>query len=166
MSFDFLQTKHQPDLVYRTAPHMDSLVFTTPNMALSIDQIHEALSARTWAEFEYLMPTEELDKMIMERNSPEEEWLEEDKFLIPPPSGAVDIEQLCPQVMDGDYPQWLQKLQEVWVPIGTLERWGRRESSMHNDMFWIIDPQFETEILRDLRRQKLKVEKREDLFFY
>ena len=166
MSFDFLQTKHQPDLVYRTAPHMDSLVFATPSIALSIDQIHEALSASTWAEFEYLMPNEELDQLIMERNSPEEEWSEEDKFRIPSPSAVLDVEQLCPQVMDGDYPQWLQKLQELWVPAVILERWGQHEYSMHNGMFWIIDPYFEKEILEELRRKKLKVEKREDLLFY
>ena len=74
MSFDFLDPKHQHDLVYRTAPHMESLVFATLSKALWIDQIHEALSAKTWAEFEYLMPDDELTRIIQDTQTAFEEF--------------------------------------------------------------------------------------------
>ena len=166
MSLDFLIPENDPDLVYRIAPHMDSLVFTSPGMALEIDQIHEALSATTWCEFAYLMPSDELNEMIIERNSPEEEWLKDDLFMIPGPAAAVDLEQLCPQYYDGDYPEWLQKQQELWLPEDILEQWGRRDSSAINGTFWFIETQHEEKILEELGKRGLKVEKRDDLFFY
>lgn len=166
MSLHFLQPKYDPDLVYRTAPHMDSLVFTTLDMALRIDQIHEALGASTWCEFAYLMPNDDLNEMLLERNSPEENWLKEDLFAIPGPAAAVELEQLCPHYFDGDYPQWLQKQQEYWVPKDILEQWGRKDSTMLNGEFWMLETQHETEILIQLKNRGLEVEKRDDLFFY
>ena len=73
MPLHFLKTK--PDLGYRTAPHMDSLIFTTLDMALRIDQTYEALGASTWCEFAYLMPNDDLNEMLLERNNPEEDCL-------------------------------------------------------------------------------------------
>ena len=60
MSLDFLDPNKKPDLVYTEAPHMDSLVFAPLDVALRVDQLHEALAAKRWCEFEYLMPTQEL----------------------------------------------------------------------------------------------------------
>ena len=166
MSLDFLNSKNTPDLVYRTAPHMNSLVFTSLDTALHLDQIHEALGAPTWCEFLYLMPTDELERLIFERNNPDEDWLRDDLFTIPSPSGEVDLDQLCPQFYDGDYPQWLQKQQELWLPMDVLEKWGRQDNTMLNGQFWFIEPEYEEDILRELRRHGLKVLKRDDLFFY
>ena len=111
---------------------MNLLFFAPLDIALRIDQTHEALGASTWCEFAYLMPNDDLNEMLLERNSPEEDWLKEDLFTIPGPAAAVDLEQLCPHFFDGDYPQWLQKQQEYWVPKDILERWGRKDSTMLN----------------------------------
>ena len=70
MIMDFIDPKNTPDLVYRTAPHMDSLVFAPLEVALRIDQTHEALGASTWCEFTYLMPIDDLNEMLLERNNP------------------------------------------------------------------------------------------------
>ena len=75
MILDFIDPKNAPDLVYRTTPHMDSLVFAPLEVALRIDQTHEALGASTWCEFTYLMPIDDLNEMLLERNNPEEDWL-------------------------------------------------------------------------------------------
>ena len=166
MIMDFIDPKNAPDLVYRTAPHMDSLVFAPLEVALRIDQTHEALGASTWCEFTYLMPIDDLNEMLLERNNPEEDWLQEDLFAIPGPAAAVDLEQLCPQYFDGDYPQWLQKQQEYWVPKDILERWGRKDPTMLNGDFWMLETQYEAEILMQLKNKGLEVVKRDDLFFY
>ena len=70
MSLSFLEPGNAPDLVYREAPHMDSLVFTSPEDAMFLDQIHEAIGAGTWTEFEfeYLMPDAELAELIERHN--------------------------------------------------------------------------------------------------
>ena len=166
MSLDFLNFNNTRDLVYRTAPHMNSLVFASLDTALHLDQIHEALAAPTWCEFSYLMPTDELERLIFERNNPEEEWLKDDLFTIPSPSGEVDLERLCPQFYDGDYPQWLQKQQELWLPMDVLKKWGRQDNTMLNGQFWFIEPKYEEDILTELRRRGFKVLKRGDLLFY
>ena len=116
MSPDFLNSKNTPDLVCRTAHHMNSLVFTSLDAALHLDQIHEALRAPTWCEFSYLMPTVELERLIFERNNPDENWLKDDLFTIPSPSGEVNLEQLYRQFYDGDYPQWLQSNRNYGFP--------------------------------------------------
>tara|TARA_Y100000588_G_C13938976_1_gene789180 strand:+ start:102 stop:599 length:498 start_codon:yes stop_codon:yes gene_type:complete len=165
MSLDFLNPSNEPDLVYRKAPHMDSLVFSSPEDAMVLDQIHEAIRAETWKEFEYLMPPGELAELLCRRN----EYFEEDEegyFKIPAPFERFKFEQLCPAVNDGDYPVWYQKQQEYWLPHDVLERWGRLENTMFNGEFWIIDPDNEKDILKDLMHRRLKVEEREDLYFY
>jgi hypothetical protein len=75
MPLHFLKTKPDPDLVYRTAPHMDTLIFTILERALRIGQTYEALGTSTWCEFAYLMPNDDLNEMLLERNNPEEDCL-------------------------------------------------------------------------------------------
>ena len=166
MSLDFLDPNKKPDLVYTEAPHMDSLVFAPLDVALRVDQLHEALAAKRWCEFEYLMPTQELDRLIMERNSPEEEWLKDDKFEIPAAFGEVDLEQLCPEHYSGDYVEWLQQKQTDWVPKDILARWGRKEHSLGQGSFWIMQSIWEKPIIKALRGKNLRVEKRSDLNFW
>ena len=165
MILDLCNPTNAPDLVYRTAPHIGSLVFAPLEVALRIDQTHEALGAATLCEFAYLMPIDDLNEMLLERNSPEENWLEEELFTIPGPAAAVDLEQLCPHYFDGDYPQWLQKQQEYWVPKDILERWGRKDTTVLNSDFWILETQYEAEIINELKYRDLEVMKRDDLFF-
>ena len=89
------------------------------------------------------------------------------RFICDPrPCCAVDLEQLCPQYFDGDYPQWLQKQQEYWVPRDILERWGRKDTTMLNGEVWMLETQYEAVILMQLKNKGLEVVKRDDLFFY
>ena len=81
MSLSFLDPGNAPDLVYRKVPHMDSLVFASLEDAMFLDQIHEAIGAETWQEFEYLMPAAELAELIAQHN---EDCDYEEAFLIPP----------------------------------------------------------------------------------
>ena len=166
MSFDFLATKNQPDLVYRSAPHMDSLVFCDLHTALCLDQLHTALRAKTWAEFEYLMPADELMYIIQETQTAFDECHDEEKFTLPAPSEEFVLETFCPHHLSGDYPQWLQKDQELWVPKDILERYGRIEDTSFNGEFWLIEEQNELEIIQELTGRGTEVEKREDLYFY
>ena len=104
MSHNFLGAFSEPDLVYREAPHMQSLVFAPLAEALRIDQIHEAICATSWAEFSYLMPAEEIAELLRERN----EYCEpnsEDAFRIPGAGEPFEFSELCSAVEDGDYPQ-------------------------------------------------------------
>ena len=87
-------------------------------------------------------------------------------FAIPGPAAVFGLEQLCPQYLDGDYPQWLQKQQEYWVPKDILERWGRKDTTMLNGDFWILETQYEVKIIKELQNSDLKVLKSDDLFFY
>ena len=48
--------------------------------------------------------------------------------------------------MDGDYPDWYQKMQELWLPSDFLQRWGRLETTVLNGDFWNIDPANERDI--------------------
>ena len=163
MSLSFLNPGNAPDLVYRKVPHMDSLVFASLEDAMFLDQIHEAIGAKTWQEFEYLMPAAELAELIAQHN---EDCDFEDAFIIPRQTERFEFEQLCAAYMDGDYPDWYQKQQEIWLPRDLLERWGRQETTVLNGEFWSIDPANERQILVDLRERGLNVEKREDLYFY
>ena len=163
MSLAFLDPGNAPDLVYRKVPHMDSLVFASLEDAMFLDQIHEAIGAETWQEFEYLMPAAELAELIAQHN---EDCDYEEAFLIPRPTERFEFSQLCAAYMDGDYPDWYQKQQEVWLPSDFLERWGRQETTVLNGEFWNIDPANEKAILIDLRKRGLEAEKREDLYFY
>lgn len=58
------------------------------------------------------------------------------------------------------------KQQELWIPIDVLKKWGRQDNTMLNGQFWFIEPEYEEDILTELRRRGLKVLKRDDLFFY
>jgi len=166
MSLAFLDSATEPDLVYREVSHMQSLVFAPPEVALRLDLIHEAIRARTWGEFKYLMPEDKLEKLISERNAYYDEELDDDFFKAPEIPASFEFEQLCPAYLDGDYPEWLQKKQEYWLPKEVIEKWGRLESSILNGDFWVIHPEHEKKIVKDLVDLNKKIEKREDLFFY
>ncbi len=88
MSLNFLDPGNAPDLVYRQAPHMDSLVFTSLLDAMFLDQLHEAIGAETWTEFHYLMPDAELAELIERHN---EDCGYEQTFLIPRPTERFEF---------------------------------------------------------------------------
>ena len=165
MPHDFLAAFTEPDLVYREAPHMQSLVFAPLAEALRIDQIHEAICATSWAEFSYLMPADEIAALLRERN----EYCEpgsEDAFRIPGPGQPFEFSELCSAVEDGDYPQWLQKQQELYLPRQLLDIYGRQEDTLLNGEYWFIDINNEKGLVAALSDLGVKVERRDDLYFF
>ena len=90
-------------LFYRHAPHMESLVFAPPDVALHVSQIHNAFSAETWGEFQAHIPEDEFSELL---NSQYEEW--GDLFVIPNDEDPFKPESICGAFLEGDYPRWLQ----------------------------------------------------------
>ena len=68
ISLDFLDPDKASDLVYREAPYIDSLVLASLEDKMFLDQLHEAIGAETWMEFEYLIPDAELAELIGRHN--------------------------------------------------------------------------------------------------
>ena len=149
-------------LFYRHAPHMESLVFAPPNQAERVSEIHKAFAAKTWGEFQSLMPEESFCQLINLRC--ENDW--DELFVIPQSNDPFDLESICPAYFDGDYPDWLQKDQDLWLPEEILECCGKIESSVHNGPFWTINPKQEKKIVLRLRKLKIHAQRRDDLYFY
>ena len=142
-------------LFYRHAPHMESLVFAPPHVAQHISEIHTAFSAETWGEFLRKIPQSEFWELWNSRCEDEEEPL-------PDPELPFNPAAIC----EGDYPAWLQQDQDRWLPSEILERWGKRESSVMNGSFWIIDPAQEQEIVQRLSELGITARQRRDLRFH
>jgi hypothetical protein len=152
-------------LFYTTANTPESLVFAPPDKAEYISAIHHALQAATWGEFKARIPTEEYKRLLKEWESD----LDDDdnlKLELPSDDDSFHPEYWVPGWSDGDYPDWLQKDQDLWLPKSILERFARFESSAINGPFWIIDPVFEKDIVEELRREGFSVTRRDDLTFY
>ena len=107
------------------------------------------------------MPESDFSELL---NSHYEDWYE--LFVIPNAEDPFKIESICPAFLEGDCPDWLQTDQDIWVPKEILERWGTVESSMFNGPFWVIDPEQEQEIVGELGKLGILVERRDDLRFY
>ena len=149
-------------LFYRHVPHMESLVFAPPDLAENVSEIHKAFAAKTWGEFQSLMPEEAFWQLM--GSGCENDWGE--LFVIPQADDPFDLESICPAYFDGDYPHWLQKDQDLWLPKEILECWGKIESSVHNGTFWIINPKQEKKIVLRLRKLGILAQRRDDLHFY
>jgi hypothetical protein len=149
-------------LFYRHAPHMESLVFAPPDLAARESQIYRAFAAKTWGEFQYFMPEDDFRELIKAKCKIT--W--DELFVIPQPDDPFEPETICPSYSVGNYPDWLQKTQDLWLPKEILEHWGRRESSMFNGPFWIIDPKKEQKIVLRLRKLRIHAQRRDDLYFY
>jgi hypothetical protein len=146
-------------LFYRHAPHMKSLVFAPPHVAQHISEIHTAFSAETWGEFLRKIPQSEFWGLWNSRCEDEEEPL-------PDPDRPFNPAEICGAFCEGDYPAWLQQDQDRWLPNEILERWGKRESSVINGSFWIIDPAQEQEIVQRLTELGITARQRGDLRFH
>jgi hypothetical protein len=149
-------------LFYRDVPHMASLVFAPPELAENGSQIRRAFAAKTWGEFQALMPEDDLKSLLKSRY--ENAW--GDLFVILEPDDPFDAEDICAAYFDGDYPYWLQKAQDIWLPNEIIEHWSEEKLSTLNGHFWVIDPQWEQEIVQCLREQGIGAQRRDDLYFF
>lgn len=126
------------DLVYRTHPN-GGLVIVPREIAVHSDRIHRALTnARTWGEFRILLPPGEWEAVVrMLRDIAE--FYDDDgvpiwEFGHHEFDGYNDI----PAVPDGDYPPWLQKSLDDFIPLEVLTRFGKRKASARNGYFWCL----------------------------
>ena len=149
-------------LYYRNVPHMESLVFAPPKVAMRVSRIHKALSSETWGEFQSLMPKEDFLSLLESLCS--HGWGE--LFSIPDAEERFEAEVICPAFVEGDYPDWLQAKQDLWLPGEILKHWGTSEASNFNGDFWIIDVSGEESIVNKLEDLGIGVERRDDLRFY
>jgi hypothetical protein len=85
---------------------------------------------------------------------------------LPSNEEPFDADFWFPGVSEGDYPDWLQKKQDLWIPNSILNRFARLDTSVLNGDFWIIDPACEKDIVEELRREGFSVTRRDDLTFY
>lgn len=155
------------ELFFTTVPHMESLIFAPPDVAEKNSLIHQALRSAPWGEFRSLMPGDELERLVEQH---QKDWLEDSEEGDPPYETPHDDERFDPEWVsgfsEGDYPDWLQKQQELWLPDAILERWGKLETSVLNGNFWTIDPAGEVAIVALLQGSGFRVTRRDDLRFY
>jgi hypothetical protein len=109
-------------LFYRNAPYLESLVFAPPKVAEYNSAIHHALVASTWGEFKAIIPVKEY-KPLLQRLREGQYYLETDDahdadkhHTLPQSNEPFDPEFWFPGFGEGDYPDWLQQKQDLWLP--------------------------------------------------
>ena len=139
-----------------------SLVFAPAEVAERVAQIHYALAAPTWGELKSRLPAGELESLNLE------EYLErdEDEVLVVPNDSDIDPTRYVPGFADGDYPEWLQGRQDIYLPQDICLRFGVRENSVLNGVFWRFDLRHEAEMIAELRAKGTEVLRRDDLLFW
>lgn len=159
-------------LFYTNVPHMELLVFAPPKVAEYNSAIYRALEATTWGEFKAMIPPKEY-KQLLKRLRDGEYDLDDDEGddthkqrNLPENNDPFDPDFWFPGFSEGDYPDWLQTKQDLWLPDSILERFARHDTSVLNGDFWIIDPVFEKDIVEELRREGFSVTRRDDLSFH
>ena len=167
-----VRRKHRKTLFYRNKRDQTSLVFAPPKVAEYNSAIHHALAASTWGEFKALIPPKEY-KQLLKRLRDGEYDLDDDEGYdahkqrnLPENKDPFDPDFWIPGFSDGDYPDWLQKDQDLWLPDSILKRFASYETSVLNGPFWNINPDFEKDIVEELAREGFSVTRRNDLTFY
>lgn len=128
---------------------MELLVFAPPKVAEYNSAIHRALEATTWGEFKALMPPKEYKRLLNAVREGEYDLHTDDDHHahkhrdLPSNDDPFDPTFWFPSYGDGDYPDWLQKDQDLWLPDSILKRLARSDTSVLNGDFGIIDPIFE-----------------------
>lgn len=138
-----------------------SLVFAPAAVAERVAQIHHALAAPTWGELKSRLPAGELERLNLE------EYLERDEndVLVVPNDSDIDPIRYVPGFTDGDYPEWLQGRQDIYLPQEICSRFGVRESSVLNGAFWRFDPRHERKMVTGLSARGTVVFRRNELLF-
>jgi hypothetical protein len=169
---EVLRRKKTKALSYTERPDQTSLVFAPPKVAEYNSAIHHALEATTWGEFKALIAPKEY-KELLKRLREGEYDLDDDEGHdshkqrnLPEDNDPFDRDFWIPGSSDGDYPDWLQKDLDLWLPDSILKRFATYETSVLNGPFWNINPDFEKDIVEELRREGFNVTRRDDLTFY
>jgi hypothetical protein len=107
-----------------------SVVMIPEDEAMVLDQLYDALGARTWAEFRQLAP-EAWYRSAVERTFGEESEA-------PDAATPFDPEQVW-GYSDGDWPTWPQQRMLEWVPKQVQAEFGNAETSCINGSFLSIE---------------------------
>ena len=158
------------DLVFRRAPHMDALVFTSLDRALEIDRLHRAISqSATWGEFRKRIGREEYERLFedqFEIPEPDTDPEDLDHYNLEPKDDGPFSSDAVPGFCDGDYPPWLAQEIDAHVPRDILERFAKRDSSVLNGSFYRIESKHQEAIIKALTDAGFLVEERKDLEFW
>ncbi len=154
-----LSPERRPTLWYCGSALNRGLVFAYPEQAQRIHEIRTALRANTWAEFRRLMPAEDYMDLI------EAKFADIDEPTPIPADKEAFSGDWVPGYFEGDYPDWLQARMDGLLPEKILRRFGKREQTILNGPYWMIDPKHEAEIVVALEKAGYLVRKREDLTF-
>jgi len=147
-------------LVYRES--RGTLVFAEPALAERVSAIHHALNASTWGEFKSRLPKGEFESLDLQDDFGDEEGGAE---ALPSDTDEFNADRV-PGFSDGDYPVWIQTLQDRFLPGDIARRFGKLESSVLNGAFWQFDPEVEVEMVQALRSRGYEIVRRDDLMFW
>lgn len=150
---------NSPKLLYRVAPHNGGVVFALHNNAKFVARIHEAIrSSNSWKEFRSTMPRKEYVKILKTVFDDADE---------PRPKGSDSFDGECiPGWSDGDYPEWLQKKMEEFLPLEVLNKYGRKVVTPVNGSYWHIPEENCSAVCSELVSAGWKLKLAQDLRFH
>lgn len=156
-------------IYWRVAPD-DNLVFTLPHIAGFISQIHQAIqTSQTWGEFQSRMPAETSPLGACSGKEFADLWtasreLPGDALLTPQTKfSSAHLPAYC----DGDYPPWLQKNLEDYLPGPILRNLGGAyQASIANGGYWAIPQTSRSKLIAQLMRHGYRPVRRQDLTFW
>jgi hypothetical protein len=136
-----------------------NLVFIPEFEAFRLSSIHRAIeTARTWEDFQGSVSPDDWCEVV---RCWREDWEEGEEYPVPQSTEKFDT-QLLPGFCDGDWPDWPeQKMLEQWIPEDVQEQYGRRENSVINGYFLVLDVKRTTEIVAALEEKGFR---RDDAF--
>ena len=140
------------ELVYRVGPANDGVVFTTPERARYVANLHDAFDSKTWGEFRSRIPAEEWERLA--------EGFEE----VPGPDEPFDS-QGVPGFCDGDWPPWLQKEILHVLPPPLVLKYAEASVTLINGVYFHIKQEDLPELLRELESRGIRATHESDLQF-
>jgi hypothetical protein len=150
-------------LVFRVAPHMDSLVFTSLDRAIEIDRLHRGIeTSTTWGEFRKRIGPEEYAEFSRESfytPQPDDDPEDIDESEREPSDDAPFRSDFVPGFCDGDYPPWLAQEMHRHVPREILNQFARENSSVLNGPFWEIELKDKDAMVKALWRCRRQCER-------
>lgn len=131
-------------LCYELDVDRSDLVFSTPERALYVSRLHDALGAKTWGEFK--------------KRIPPEEWARIAKWLEPgvPKGRARFRSQDVPGFCDGDWPPWLKAEMGRVMPEEILRAFGTYAVTSLNGSYWVLPIVSLEGILKALRERGIR----------
>ena len=137
------------DLVYGVVS--DNVIVMHKAYAEELAQVrHTVDTAKTWKEFQELMPEKRYQEIMERMREYREDALDEDEELVMPnPDDPFDSEEL-PGYFDGDWPGWPQQEMLDWLPKDLIKAFGNVQSSSLNGYFLEIAAEKQDDLVKAL----------------